>query len=59
MDWFLYDWNLRHEKVNDQCFLLIETSQLIVNSFQANIPILYPLKTPENLWKVFLGLKLY
>ena len=22
----------------------------IINSFLANIPILYPLKTPENLW---------
>ena len=32
----------------------------IINSFLANIPILYPLKTPENLWfsGVFWGYKM-
>ena len=35
MDWFLYDRDLRHEGIN---------------AFLAIAPILYPLKTPENLW---------
>ena len=31
-----------------------------INPFQANVPILYPLKTPENLWcfGVFRGYKM-
>ena len=35
MDWFQYDRDLRHERIN---------------SFAANVSISYPLKTPENLW---------
>ena len=32
----------------------------LLNPFQANVPILYPLKTPENLWfsGVFSGVKM-
>ena len=33
MDWFLYDRDLHHERVNP---------------FQANVPFLYPLKTSEG-----------
>ena len=37
MDWFLYDRDLRHERVN---------------TFLTNVPILYPLKTPSGGFKM-------
>ena len=36
MDWFLYYWDLRHERINH------------VNPFSSNVPLLYPQKTSEN-----------
>ena len=62
MDWFLYDRDLYHEWVKVELLFLGYTILLeillkytykyamvyIVNSFLANFPILYPLKSPEN-----------
>ena len=29
MDWFLHDWDLCHERVNNKSFHIVETKQLI------------------------------
>ena len=38
---------------------LLKKLKTFINPFQANVPILYPLKSPENLWfsGVFKGIK--
>ena len=38
MDWFLYYWDLRHERIN----------HVNLNPFSSNVPLLYPQKTSEN-----------
>ena len=50
MDWFLYDRNLRHERVNNKNSRTTDSQEDIqpINPFYATDLFLYPLKTSEN-----------